>query len=194
VKASYLELHRSGELKARTRRAVSALGECRLCPRQCGANRLNDERGYCRTGRRARIASASPHFGEERPLVGQNGSGTLFFGYCNLFCSFCQNYDISHTDAGVEAQPGDLADIMLALQDRGCHNINLVTPSHVVPQILEGLLAAVERGLNVPLVYNSGGYDRVETIEGLDGIVDIYMPDFKFWEPRWAERCCEARD
>lgn len=157
-------------------------------------DRLNDERGFCRTGRRARVASFHAHYGEESPLVGRFGSGTIFFSSCNLLCCFCQNYEISHQGEGAEIEAKDLAAIMLELQQRGCHNINVVTPTHVVPQILEALLLAVENGLSIPIVYNSGGYDRVPTLELLREIVDIYMPDFKFWDEQWAERYCNASD
>lgn len=140
------------------------------------------------------VSSAGSHFGEESPLVGTHGSGTIFFSGCNLLCSFCQNYDISHLREGSEVEADRLAGAMLQLARGGCHNINLVTPSHVVPQILEALVQAVEGGLHVPLVYNTGGYDSVETLTLLDGVVDIYMPDFKFWENAWAERLCGAGD
>ena len=170
------------------------LKECRLCPRQCAVDRLNNEKGFCKTGRMARVASYNAHFGEEAPLVGRAGSGTIFFSSCNLLCSFCQNYDISHLGEGMEMKPEELAAIMIQLQSRGCHNINLVTPTHVVPQIMEALLIAVENGLAIPIVYNSGGYDRVETLKLLRGIIDIYMPDFKFWNNLWADRYCSAPD
>ncbi|MBW2109481.1 MAG: radical SAM protein [Deltaproteobacteria bacterium] len=140
------------------------------------------------------MSSYTPHFGEERPLVGQRGSGTIFFAGCNLLCLFCQNFDVSHGHEGVAFSAQDLADAMLALQSIGCANINLVTPSHVVPQILAALEIAVEKGLKVPLVYNSSGYDRVETLALLDGVVDSYMPDFKFWDPDVAKRLCNAPD
>jgi putative pyruvate formate lyase activating enzyme len=140
------------------------------------------------------VASYGPHFGEESPLVGQKGSGTIFFAGCNLGCIFCQNYDISHTSDGYVVSAVQLADIMLELQRMGCHNINFVTPSHVIPQILESLPYAVEKGLNVPLVYNSSGYDRVSALKLLDGIVDIYMPDFKFWDSSLSKRWCDAED
>jgi putative pyruvate formate lyase activating enzyme len=194
MEASYLDLHRRGELKRRMETAVRALTECRLCPRSCGRNRLADERGWCRTGRKARVASFHAHFGEESPLVGAGGSGTVFISSCNLLCTFCQNDDISHGRAGDDVEPIHLAAMMLSLQERGCHNINFVTPSHVVPQILEGLLIAADNGLRVPLVYNSGGYDALETLRLLDGVVDIYMPDFKFWDNAWGERFCGVRD
>jgi putative pyruvate formate lyase activating enzyme len=194
VEPSYLELHRRGELERRTEAAVRTLEECRLCPRECGKNRLAGEAGYCRTGRKARIASFHAHFGEESPLVGSGGSGTIFVSSCNLLCTFCQNEDISHRREGDDVGPEHLAAMMLSLQERGCHNINFVTPSHVVPQILEGLAIAAESGLSIPLVYNTGGYDGVETLRLLDGIVDIYMPDFKFWDDAWGERFCGVTD
>jgi len=194
MKPSYLEAHEKGVLQKRVDRALAWMRRCTLCPRMCRVNRMEDEKGFCRTGRRAVVASYGPHYGEESPLVGKNGSGTIFFSHCNLFCVFCQNRDISHGGEGIPAEPGQLAAVMLELQERGCHNINLVTPSHVVGQILEALPLAIEGGLALPLVYNTGGYDRVPALRLLDGIVDIYMPDFKFWGPEVAERMCEARD
>jgi len=191
---SYLSLYRTGEFEDRAEKALSLMEACCLCPRRCGVDRLNDETGYCRTGRQARVASYNAHFGEEAPLVGRHGSGTLFFSSCNLLCSFCQNFEISHLGDGIEVSPDQIAGMMIELMERGCHNINLVTPTHVMPQILEALELAVEKGLNIPLVYNSGGYENVETLRLLDGIVDIYMPDFKFWENSWAERFCHAPD
>ena len=194
MKPSYRALSRSGELKRRAEKAVDLMKECRLCPRACGVNRLKDEQGFCRTGRRARVASYSPHFGEESPLVGSHGSGTVFISSCNLLCRFCQNHEISHGNEGLDAEAGQLARIMLLLEEQGCHNINIVTPSHVVPQILEALVLAADAGLRVPLVYNSGGYDRVDTLRLLEGVFDVYMPDFKFWEGVWSERYCQAPD
>ena len=191
---SYLKLYREGKLHDRIDRAVELLRDCSLCPRECHVDRLSGELGFCRTGKRAKVASLHAHFGEESPLVGTGGSGTIFFRSCNLLCYFCQNYDISHDAEGGEVEPKDLADMMLRLQRRGCHNINFVTPSHVVPQILQGLSIAIERGLKVPLVYNTGGYDKVETLKILEDIFDIYMPDFKFWEARWSEKFCKAPD
>ncbi len=190
----YIQLHREGQLLRRVEEAVRLLRECRLCPRECGVDRLSDEKGYCRTGRKAMVASFNPHFGEEAPLVGKFGSGTIFFSSCNLRCSFCQNYEISHLREGAEVEARDLAAIMIQLASTGCHNINLVTPTHVVPQILEALSLAVENGLALPMVYNCGGYEKVETLKLLRGIVDIYMPDFKFWDSGWAERYCNAPD
>jgi putative pyruvate formate lyase activating enzyme len=191
---SYLKLYREGKLQDRVDRALEMMRDCSLCPRECHVDRLSGELGFCRTGEKARVASLHAHFGEESPLVGTGGSGTIFFRSCNLLCCFCQNYDISHDAEGGEVGPKDLADMMLSLQRRGCHNINFVTPSHVVPQILQGLLIAIERGLKVPLVYNTGGYDKVETLKILEDIFDIYMPDFKFWEVRWSEKFCKAPD
>jgi len=176
----YLALYRGGELTARAKTAREILTCCRLCPRECEVNRLAGEAGECRTGEQALISSYAPHFGEEDPLVGIGGSGTIFFTYCNLGCIFCQNYTISHRGEGIMVTNADLAKMMLSLQSRGCHNINLVTPTHVVPQILDALLLAVAEGLSVPLVYNCGGHESMETLKLLDGIVDIYMPDMKY--------------
>ena len=168
------------KMEDRASEALSRLACCEICPHSCAVDRLSDQKGLCRTGRRAAVASYAPHFGEEDCLVGQGGSGTIFFSGCNLSCVFCQNYDISQQDAGREVSAEALARMMLDLQSCGCHNINFVTPTHVVPQILEALLLAREEGLRLPLVYNSGGYDRVDTLRLLDGIFDIYMPDAKF--------------
>jgi len=192
--ASYTLLHEKGLLKGRAVQALTMLEDCMLCPRACRVNRLHGELGFCRTGRYARVASFGAHFGEEAPLVGTHGSGTIFFSSCNLLCSFCQNYDISHLRDGVEVGAKELAGMMLDLADKGCHNINFVTPSFVVPQILEALVLAVDAGLDLPLVYNTGSYDSVETIRLLEGIFDIYMPDFKFWEEEPAKTFCSAPD
>ncbi|MDI6840544.1 MAG: 4Fe-4S cluster-binding domain-containing protein [bacterium] len=191
---AYIKLYKSGELKTRVKRAVSILESCVLCPRRCGINRLADERGFCGTGRLPIISSFGPHFGEEAPLVGINGSGTIFISGCNLKCAFCQNFEISHKLEGEEITQEGLAKIMLHLQGISCHNINIVTPTHVVPQILESLPIAIDGGLNLPLVYNTGGYDSIETIKLLDGIFDIYMPDFKFASNEVAERFTNAID
>ncbi len=191
---SYLKLYRDGGLEARIEKGLALMESCHLCPRQCGVNRLDGETGYCRTGKRARIASFNAHFGEEAPLVGNSGSGTIFFSSCNLLCSFCQNYDISHLNEGVEVEPPQIAAMMIELMEKGCHNINFVTPTHTVVQILEALIPAIEQGLNLPLVYNSGGYENVETLTLLNGVFDIYMPDFKFWDDKWAERFCNVPD
>lgn len=192
--AAYIEAYRDGRLDERIRKAFQWMKKCTLCPRLCRVNRMEGEAGFCNTGRHAVVASYGPHFGEEKPLVGRNGSGTIFFSNCNLLCVFCQNYDISHGGEGTPADAGQIAAVMVYLQESGCHNINFVTPSHVIPQILEALPLAVEKGLKVPLVYNTGGYDRVSALKLLDGIVDIYMPDFKFWDPAVAEECCSAPD
>ena len=168
------------ELRERTDAAFARMEHCDLCARRCCTNRLAGELGVCKTGLQARVSSYGPHMGEEDPLRGWKGSGTIFFSRCNLRCVFCQNYDISQADAGYEVTSQVLADIMLELQTMGCHNINLVSPSHVVPQILAALVIAVQAGLRIPLVYNTGGYDALETLQILDGIVDIYMPDMKF--------------
>lgn len=186
-------LYAAGELKIRAEAAVERLRNCTLCPRGCGVDRLSGETGICQTGSKALIASYGPHFGEEQPLVGSSGSGTIFFGGCSLLCTFCQNYDISHeVDTCTTADAEQLAAVMLELQEQGCHNINFVTPSHVVPHILESLVVALPKGLRIPLVYNSSGYDCAETLHLLDGVIDIYMPDFKFWEPQTATRYAGA--
>ena len=191
---SYIEEHRTGRLRQQAAGARSLLSCCNLCPRQCGVDRTAGETGVCNTGVMARVSSYGPHFGEETPLVGSHGSGTIFFSFCNLRCNFCQNYDISHLGDGHEVDDETLARIMLALQDQGCHNINLVTPSHVVPQILAAVDIAAGKGLSVPIVFNTSAYDRVPTLKMLDGVVDIYMPDFKFWDPKVAQMTCDAPD
>lgn len=187
-------MYKSGVLQRRAGQSLNLMKQCRLCPRKCGVDRTAGEIGYCRTGRLARVASYTPHFGEESPLVGRFGSGTIFFSFCNLLCSFCQNYDISHGGSGRDVTPDDLAAMMLALEKMGCHNINFVTPTHVVPQILEGLTVACEKGFTLPLIYNTSGYERVETLKLLDGIFDIYMPDFKFWDDARSLQYCNAPD
>jgi putative pyruvate formate lyase activating enzyme len=194
MESVYLKSYHNGLLKKRAEILKGNLKCCNLCPRNCRADRLSEETGICKTGEHAIVSSYNPHFGEEAPLVGQHGSGTIFFTHCNLLCNFCQNYDISHLGYGHEVGDRILADMMLSLQALGCHNINFVTPSHVVPQILSALLLAVKDGLNVPLVYNSGGYDKVSTLKMLDGIIDIYMPDFKFWDPEISKLTCDVYD
>jgi putative pyruvate formate lyase activating enzyme len=197
VEPSYLDLGLA-ELRARALTALDRMRACHLCPRDCGANRLEDRWSACKTGRYAVVASRSPHLGEEDCLRGWNGSGTIFFGHCALRCVFCQNWDVSQGLRPGPATPGvtpaTLGRMMVDLQERGCHNINLVSPTHVVPQILEALVHAVEWGLSIPLVYNTGGYDAHETLELLDGIVDIYLPDFKCWRPEVARRHLKAGD
>lgn len=192
----YPALYRSGELASRVEIALKALEECTLCPRRCRADRRGDEpRGsFCGIGRHAWVSSAFPHHGEEPCLRGWNGSGTIFFSGCNLRCVFCQNNDISWYRTGAPADAHRLARLMVRLQELGCHNINFVTPTHVVPQILEALPFAIEEGLRIPLVYNTGGYDCVETLRLLDGVIDIYMPDMKFVDPAVAQRFARAPD
>ncbi len=191
---AYLALYQSGELQRRAEQALAALQACRLCPRDCGADRLADQTAVCKTGRYAWVSSHFPHLGEEDCLRGRRGSGTIFFSHCNLRCVFCQNYDISQGGVGVETRPERLAEMMLELQAAGCHNINFVTPEHVVPQVLEALVLAVEGGLHLPLVYNTSAYDSLDSLRLLDGVVDIYMPDFKIWDPQKALRYLRARD
>ncbi len=178
--AGYVSLHESGELDERISRAYEILTSCTVCPRECRVNRICNEKGFCRTGLLPVIASYGPHFGEEPPLVGINGSGTIFVTHCNLACGFCQNYDISQCGKGVEVSCETLAGMMIQLQNRGCHNINIVTPTHIIPQLLRSVGIAVEKGLMIPLVYNSGGYDSAGTLRLLDGVIDIYMPDAKY--------------
>ena len=193
---AYLRL-RPGELRDRARHAVTTLADCRVCPRDCAVNRLEGKWAACKTGRYAIVSSAFPHFGEEDCLRGWNGSGTIFFGHCNLRCVFCQNYDISQAiKPGVAGghRPDEIAAVALALQARGCHNINFVTPEHVVPQVLEALAVAVERGLRLPIVYNTSAYDSRESLEQLDGVIDIYMPDFKYWSSERSRMYLKAED
>jgi putative pyruvate formate lyase activating enzyme len=191
---AYLALHRRGELVERAKLALQELADCHVCPRNCGVNRLEDKTAVCKIGRYARVSSYFPHFGEEDCLRGWEGSGTIFFSLCNLRCVFCQNYDISQVPAGSEVTPLRLAAMMLELQEMGCHNINFVTPEHVVPQLLEALPLAVEAGLRLPIVYNTSAYDAIESLRLLDGIVDIYMPDFKLWDERRSLKYLKAKD
>ena len=191
---AYLQLWESGELSRRVELGLEKLADCALCPRNCHVNRLEDETKVCKTGRFAIVSSHFAHLGEERCLRGTRGSGTIFFSSCNLRCVFCQNYEISWWREGHTAKPDELAEMMLDLQDKGCHNINFVTPEHVVPQILEALLPAVDCGLRLPLVYNTSAYDSLDSLALMDGIVDIYMPDFKFWDPGQARRYAKAPD
>ena len=169
------------ELQKRIEAAYQLLESCRVCPRECGVNRLkNDKLGFCRSGLNPVISSVSPHHGEEPPLSGTKGSGTIFFTNCNLRCVYCQNYPISQMGAGAERTTGELACQMLWLQEQGCHNVNLVTPTHFMPQILKALGIALERGFRLPLVYNTSGYDSLESLKLLDGIVDVYLPDMRY--------------
>src|SRR3989338_8912397 len=190
----YIKLYKSGELKKRVEKTVNLMKQCQICPRRCKVNRLENEKGICKVGRLPMVSSYNPHFGEESPLVGTQGSGTIFLTSCNLGCIFCQNYDISHLGEGYEISIERFAKMMIELQNIGCHNINFVTPTHVVPQILEALLIAVREGLRIPLVYNTGGYDLVETLQLLEGVFDIYMPDFKFSDSEVAAKLCKAVD
>ncbi len=192
--ASYRNLLESGELDRRVRAARRRLAACDICPWECGVDRLAGELGVCQTGPRARISSFGLHRGEEGPISGSRGSGTVFFSCCNLACVFCQNPDVSRAGTGRSISAGDLAGIFLDLQGRGAHNINLVSPSHVVPQILEALALAAGDGLALPLVYNTGGYDALETLGLLDGVVDIYMPDMKYSDAAAARKYSGAPD
>jgi uncharacterized Fe-S radical SAM superfamily protein PflX len=191
---AYLSLYRSGELADRVAAALHELGECATCPRNCRGNRCQNETRVCRTGRYAQVANVAPHHGEEDCLRGWRGSGTVFFSRCNLHCVFCQNWDISQRDSGQECTADELAEQMLWLQSQGCHNLNLVTPEHVVPQVIEAIGVAVPRGLRLPIVYNTSGYDALSSLRLLEGIVDIYMPDFKFWRRDTAARLAKAQD
>ncbi len=183
VQPAYVALHRSGELKRRMERAYDLLHKCSLCGRRCEVDRSRPDKeglGSCNTGVRAKVASHGPHLGEEDPLRGYQGSGTIFFSWCSLSCQYCQNYEISQRGQGREVKPEELTKMMLSLQERGCHNINLVTPTHVTAPILDALLGGARAGLRLPLVWNTGGYDSLTTLELLDGVVDIYMPDMKY--------------
>ncbi len=191
---NYLKTYKEGKLEEKIEQLNRILSCCTLCPRQCKVNRNNDERGFCGAGKDLRISSAFAHFGEESCLVGRFGSGTIFFSHCNLKCVFCQNYEISHLAEGNIVTKEELVACMLRLQGLGCHNINLVTPTHFVPQILESLLLAVKQGLDIPLVYNCGGYESQGVIDILEGVVDIYMPDAKFSSSEVSQQFCGAAD
>ncbi len=193
-KPAYLRLHETGELRQRVERGLEALRCCEVCPRNCRVDRLADKFAVCKTGRHAVVSSWFAHFGEEDCLRGWKGSGTIFFSGCNLRCVFCQNFDISWRLQGAPAPPERLAAMMLELQEQGCHNINFVTPEHVVPQIIEALPVAIERGLRLPIVYNTSAYDSMESLALLDGLVDIYMPDFKYWGGEMARQYSKAPD
>lgn len=190
----YTDLQASGELKRRAEVLGTWLQPCVVCPHQCGTDRTNATGAFCRAGDRVRVASFGPHFGEEQSLVGKGGSGTIFFGRCNLNCVYCQNYDLSQADSGREIAPEELADIMLQVQGMGCENINLVSPTHFTPQILTALDLAAKRGLYLPLVWNTGTYERIETLKLLDGVVDIYLPDTKYADPQVAQRLSAVAD
>jgi putative pyruvate formate lyase activating enzyme len=191
---AYLALFENGELERRVEMAREMLQSCMACPRNCRVDRLANKFAVCRTGRYAIVSSHFAHFGEEDCLKGWKGSGTVFFSGCNLRCVFCQNFDISWQLHGTMAPPEKLAHVMLDLQRQGCHNINFVTPEHVVPQIIEALPLAIEAGLRVPLVYNTSAYDSMESLALMDGIIDIYMPDFKYWDGEMARKYSRAPD
>ncbi len=191
---SYLVLYEKGELEERLSKLLKRLESCDICPHNCKKNRLKGEKGICKTGRYAFVSSYNLHFGEEPPISGFNGSGTIFFTNCNLSCIFCQNWNISQEGDGFEVSPLQLKEIMLELQKLKAHNLNLVTPTHIVPQFLEALYLAIREGFSLPIVYNSSGYDSVETLKELDGIVDIYMPDAKYGENYWAFQLSGAKN
>lgn len=194
---TYLGADRRQDMAKCARDAIQSLGNCQVCPRKCEVDRLADQPdrlGVCYTSRSARVSSAFAHFGEESCLCGSGGSGTIFFTGCNLHCVFCQNWDISRGGSGRTCTATQIADLMLALQDRRCSNINLVTPSHVVPQVIEALVEAIDRGLALPVVYNTSAYDSTESLVQLDGLIDIYMPDFKLWSPDNCATYLTARD
>jgi putative pyruvate formate lyase activating enzyme len=194
MKPSYLKLYKSGKLEKIKEDLIGQLENCNLCPRNCGVNRLKGELGFCKTGRYALVSSYNLHFGEEPPLVGRGGSGTIFFTWCNLGCIYCQNYSISHLGQGNEVKPSELADMMLFLQEKGAHNINFVTPTHCVAQIIEALILAARNGLKLPLVYNSGGYDKSSTLKEIEGVFDIYMPDAKYSDEHQSLKYSSAKD
>jgi len=191
---SYIALFEKGELNQRIQLLKEFLKECRLCPRECRVNRLNGEVGYCKAPSEIMVSSAFPHFGEEPPLVGYHGSGTIFLTHCNLRCVFCQNYDISHLGKGEQITSSEIAKTMVKLQEMGCHNINFVTPTHYAPQIVASLPEAIEMGLSLPIVYNCSGYESIEVIRLLDGVIDIYMPDAKYMEEKFSKQFSNALD
>lgn len=193
-KPSFLELCASGELDKRINELYGMLESCRLCPRKCGANRLAGEKGFCKSGKDLVVSSFGPHFGEESPLVGRGGSGTIFLTNCNLRCIYCQNYDISHLGYGEIRSESQVAEYMITLQKRGCHNINFVTPTHFAPQLVKSTKLAIEKGFKLPIVWNCGGYENVEVTKLLNGIVDIYMPDIKYGDSEPAEKYSKAPD
>ncbi len=191
---SYIRLYEEGKLKDRVEKAYDILKECTVCPHSCRVNRVKGEKGFCKTGERVRIASFFPHRGEEFPIRGYRGSGTIFISYCNMRCVYCQNYDISQEGEGEEYFPEEIAAIMLYLQEEGCHNINWVTPSHVVPQLLKALYVAVGKGLKIPIVYNTSSYDSIETLKLLDGVVDIYLPDIKYLSNSYGRKYSKVKN
>jgi putative pyruvate formate lyase activating enzyme len=188
LEPAYLEAEISHKLQLLEEELWNILRNCRLCARSCGVNRLDGDTGFCGSSDKLKVHGAAPHFGEEEPLVGQYGSGTIFFSNCNILCCFCQNWQIAHRGDGTYCTFDELARMMLALQHQRCHNINLVTPTHFLPQIIKALRIAISKGLRIPLVYNTGGYDNPEVIRKLDGIVDIYLPDLKYMDGDNAAR------
>jgi len=191
---SYLNAHRDGVLSKIVNNALRLLESCCICPRKCGVNRMKGEKGFCKIGLKPKVYSFMPHYGEEPPISGINGSGTIFFSGCNMHCVYCQNYEFSQSDVGTEVEFEELADFMLKLQDMKCHNINLVSPTHIMPQILKALSIAIDKGLNIPIVYNTGGYELASIIRLLDGIVDIYLPDMRYAENGAAKKYSIAPD
>ncbi|RKY44844.1 MAG: radical SAM protein [Candidatus Omnitrophota bacterium] len=192
MEPSYLQLYRKGKLEEIKNRLTQSLENCNICPRNCGVNRLKGEVGFCKTTHLAKVDSFFLHFGEEPELVGRGGSGTIFFSWCNLGCIYCQNYPISHLGEGREVSKEELAEMMITLQDNGAENINFVTPTHVVAQIVEALSLAIQKGLSLPLVYNCGGYESVETLKVIEGVFDIYMPDVKYSDDSVASKLSSA--
>ena len=190
----YLEAHHSGRLNQLIEETFRLLESCCICPRQCKVNRLNGESGFCKTGLNPKVCSFLPHHGEEPPISGDRGSGTIFFSHCNMACAYCQNYEFSQMGSGKEVGFEELADYMLQLQDMSCHNINLVSPTHVMPQFLKALSIAIPKGLKIPIVYNTGGYELPEIIKLLDGIVDIYLPDMRYADDKMSVKYSSAPD
>jgi len=191
---SYCKLYETGELKERVEKAYTKLENCDICPHTCRVNRLKNEKGFCKTSDRVIVSSFFPHRGEEFPIRGFRGSGTIFFSYCNMRCVYCQNYEISQLGEGMPLEPEEIANIMLHLQKEGCHNINWVTPSHIVPQLIQALYIATDKGLRIPIVYNTSSYDNLDTLKLLDGIVDIYLPDLKYMEENKARKYSKIKN
>jgi putative pyruvate formate lyase activating enzyme len=185
---SYLKLYKNGTLSDRVKELKATYENCSLCPRDCRVDRTRKQLGKCQASATVKVSSAFPHFGEERPLVGRHGSGTIFFSHCGLRCFYCQNYTISFEGEGVEVTDERVAESMIKLQSMGCHNINLVTPTHYVPSIVNAIQKAIPMGLKIPIVYNTSGYEKLETLQLIDGVVDIYLPDFKYWDPGYAAK------
>ncbi len=194
MRATYLDSYKSGKLEEVTQQLFKMLESCCICPRKCKVNRSKDEKGFCKTGRKPRVCSILAHHGEEPSISGTQGSGTIFFSYCNMACAYCQNYEFSQLGQGREVDFEELAKFMLDLQQMGCHNINFVTPTHVLPQILQSLKIAIPKGLNIPLVYNTGGYELPEIIKLLEGIIDVYLPDMRYGDADMAVKYSSAPD